>query len=59
MSKKNITELKEYFKEGKRPTENQFEDLIDSFIHKDASILPDNIATIDKNEKKGNTYSKI
>ncbi|MBV8328831.1 hypothetical protein [Chryseobacterium sp.] len=37
MAKKIITELKEYFKAGKRPTESQFGDLIDSYVHKDES----------------------
>lgn len=37
MAKKTITELKDYFKVGKRPTENQFGDLIDSYVHVDAS----------------------
>lgn len=37
MAKKTITQLKEYFKVGKRPTENQFGDLIDSYVHVDAS----------------------
>lgn len=37
MAKKTNTELKEYFKAGKRPTASQFGDLIDSYIHKDES----------------------
>lgn len=37
MAKRTITQLKEYFKVGKRPTENQFGDLIDSYVHVDAS----------------------
>lgn len=36
MAKKTIAALKEYFKVGKRPTESQFLDLIDSYIHMDA-----------------------
>ncbi|MGE8552405.1 MAG: hypothetical protein ACN6OB_00525 [Chryseobacterium jejuense] len=36
MAKKTIAALKEYFKVGKRPTESQFSDLIDSYIHMDA-----------------------
>ncbi|WP_336958633.1 hypothetical protein [Chryseobacterium contaminans] len=36
MAKKTIAALKEYFKVGKRPTESQFGDLIDSYIHMDA-----------------------
>lgn len=35
MAKKTITELKNYFKAGKRPTENQFGDLLDSYLHLD------------------------
>lgn len=37
MAKRTITQLKEYFKVGKRPTENQFGDLIDSYVHVDTS----------------------
>ncbi|MDR6527878.1 hypothetical protein J2787_003270 [Chryseobacterium rhizosphaerae] len=37
MAKKNKQELKEYFKAGKRPTESQFEDFIDSYVHADES----------------------
>lgn len=37
MAKKTIAALKEYFKVGKRPTESQFGDLIDSYVHVDAS----------------------
>ncbi|WP_312993031.1 hypothetical protein [Chryseobacterium flavum] len=35
MAQKNTQELKEYFKAGKRPTENQFGDFIDSFANLD------------------------
>ncbi|MGE8528095.1 hypothetical protein [Chryseobacterium rhizosphaerae] len=35
MAKKDIPELKEYFKAGKRPTESQFGDVLDSFAHLD------------------------
>lgn len=35
MAKKSIQTLKEYFEVGKRPTESQFEDVLDSFTHKD------------------------
>ncbi|AZA90452.1 Uncharacterised protein [Chryseobacterium nakagawai] len=35
MAKKNKQELKAYFKAGKRPTESQFGDLIDSYAHLD------------------------
>ncbi|WP_419867921.1 exo-alpha-sialidase [Chryseobacterium sp. CT-SW4] len=60
MAKKSITELKEYFKAGKRPTEGQFGDFIDSYIHLDALILPENVATVDKPDLSlaGNTYTK-
>ncbi|WP_294292585.1 hypothetical protein [uncultured Chryseobacterium sp.] len=37
MSKKTIPQLKEYFKAAKRPTEGQFEDLLDSYVHLDAT----------------------
>ncbi|WP_347220131.1 hypothetical protein [Chryseobacterium sp.] len=37
MAKKTIAELKNYFKVAKRPTESQFGDLIDSYVHKDES----------------------
>ncbi|WP_294198057.1 hypothetical protein [uncultured Chryseobacterium sp.] len=37
MSKKTISELKEYFKATKRPTEGQFGDLLDSYVHLDAT----------------------
>ncbi|MBV8328829.1 hypothetical protein [Chryseobacterium sp.] len=43
MAKKAIAALKEYFKAGKRPTENQFGDLIDSYANlDDKTIFPDN-----------------
>ncbi|MCS3531374.1 hypothetical protein [Chryseobacterium sp. JUb7] len=35
MPKRFITELKEFFKAGKRPTEKQFEDMLDSYVHID------------------------
>ena len=35
MAKKAITTLKEYFKTGKKPTESQFEDVLDSYLHLD------------------------
>lgn len=35
MAKKTVAALKEYFKAGKRPTEGQFEDFIDSYVHLD------------------------
>ncbi len=38
MAKKSIQTLKEYFKVGKRPTEGQFEDLLDSYLHLDGKI---------------------
>ncbi|WP_053073290.1 hypothetical protein [Chryseobacterium sp. FH2] len=37
MAKKSISELKEYFQAGKRPTEGQFGNLIDSYVHMDES----------------------
>lgn len=44
MAKKIITQLKEYFKAGKRPTEAQFLDLLDSYVHLDN---PDFVKTED------------
>lgn len=35
MPKRIITELKEFFMAGKRPTEKQFEDVLDSYVHVD------------------------
>ncbi|REC63594.1 hypothetical protein DRF65_05740 [Chryseobacterium pennae] len=43
MAKKTIAALKEYFKAGKRPTESQFGDFIDSYANlDDKTIFPDN-----------------
>lgn len=39
MPKRIITELKEYFKAGKRPTQNQFADFLDSYAHLDGPQL--------------------
>lgn len=39
MSKKSISELKEYFKATKRPTESQFADLLDSYAHLDSESM--------------------
>jgi hypothetical protein len=39
MPKKLISELKEYFKATKRPTESQFADLLDSYAHLDGAEL--------------------
>jgi hypothetical protein len=39
MAKKPINTLKEFFETGDRPTQGQFEDLIDSFIHKDSGAV--------------------
>lgn len=39
--KKNIATLKEYFQAGRKPTQEQFADLIDSFVHKDTiKVIP-------------------
>ena len=48
MAEKNRTELKTYFKIGKRPTEEQFVDLIDSLINK-----KDDAINIDGNNNVG------
>lgn len=43
MAKKTITELKNYFKVGKRPTEAQFGDVMDSFASlEDPQLFPKN-----------------
>lgn len=52
MSKKTIQQLKDYFKVGKRPTESQFEDLIDSFAHLDGA----QVAKIIENVNSHNGY---
>lgn len=41
MSKKTIPQLKEYFKAAKRPTESQFGDLLDSYVHLDKNLNSD------------------
>lgn len=41
MSKKSISELKQYFQAGKRPTVGQFGDLIDSYAHLDDILIKD------------------
>lgn len=48
MPKRLITELKEYFKAGKRPTQSQFADFLESYAHLDGPQLAritDNINT--------------
>jgi len=35
--------LKTYFQKGKKPTEEQFSDTLDSFVHKDDSVPIDNV----------------
>lgn len=43
MAKRTITELKNYFKAGKRPTETQFGDVMDSFANlEDPQLFPKN-----------------
>lgn len=49
MAKKPIQTLKEYFKVGKRPTESQFEDFIDSFAHLDGPELERMIENVNSN----------
>ncbi|MDV2458057.1 hypothetical protein CMU99_06900 [Elizabethkingia anophelis] len=36
--------LKTYFQRGKKPTEEQFSDTLDSFVHKDDAITIDNVS---------------
>lgn len=43
MAKKSIEILKTFFETGDYPTESQFADLIDSFIHKDEQLQIGNI----------------
>ncbi len=50
-----------YFESGDLPTQEQFRDSWSSFWHKDESILPSNVATVDKggnNPQSGNVYTK-
>lgn len=42
----SIEKLKSYFKRFSKPTESNFSDLIDSFIHKDDATIPTNIESI-------------
>jgi len=50
-----ITELKEYFKAGKRPTENQFADFLESYAHLDGPQL----ARITNNINTENGYLRL
>ncbi|WP_299683450.1 hypothetical protein [uncultured Dokdonia sp.] len=43
--KKSIEILKSYFEKGDRPTQREFEDLIDSFLHKDDGVAIKDIST--------------
>lgn len=47
MAKRTIQQLKDYFKVGKRPTESQFGDLLDSYAHLDGNELKRIIENID------------
>ncbi|MEP0263802.1 hypothetical protein [Dokdonia sp.] len=42
--KKNVATLKSYFESGDRPTQSEFESLIDSFLHKDDGVAIRNIS---------------
>lgn len=55
MPKRLITELKEYFKAGKRPTENQFADFLESYAHLDGPQL----ARITNNINTENGYLRL
>lgn len=55
MPKRLITELKEYFKAGKRPTENQFTDFLESYAHLDGPQL----ARITNNINTENGYLRL
>ncbi len=41
MPKRLKSELKEYFKAGKRPTQGQFEDVLDSYVHLNKNLNSD------------------
>lgn len=55
MPKRLITELKEYFKAGKRPTENQFTDFLESYAHLEGPEL----ARITNNINTENGYLRL
>ncbi len=55
MPKRLISELKEYFRAGKRPTENQFADFLESYAHLDGPQL----ARITNNINTENGYLKL
>lgn len=55
MPKRLITELKEYFKAGKRPTQNQFADFLESYAHLDGPQL----ARITNNINTENGYLRL
>jgi len=60
MAKRTITQLKEYFKAGKRPTENQFGDLLDSYAHlDDPSVFPNSFKHKDLSVKFPNLESNL
>ncbi|WP_419487089.1 hypothetical protein [Chryseobacterium bernardetii] len=60
MAKKTITELKNYFKAGKRPTEDQFGDLLDSYLHlSDPAAFPGNFKYKDLSVKFPNLESNL
>jgi hypothetical protein len=44
MPKQTTDILKSWFQTGDKPTQSQFADLIDSFVHKDAGISIENVA---------------
>lgn len=55
MPKRLITELKEYFKAGKRPTQSQFADFLESYAHLDGPQL----ARITNNINTENGYLRL
>ncbi|TGG40954.1 hypothetical protein EZ315_09865 [Duncaniella freteri] len=40
MAIRTIAQLKAWFRRGKYPTEEQFADWLDSYVHKEESIIP-------------------
>ncbi|CAH0215761.1 hypothetical protein [Chryseobacterium sp. Bi04] len=60
MAKITITQLKNYFKAGKRPTESQFGDLLDSYVHlDDPTVFPNSFKHKDLSVKFPNLESNL
>ena len=50
--------LKSYFETGDRPTQEQFENLIDSFVHED-DITKIYVSSVERNEATGDSVIKL